>query len=43
MFGVDANHPHYAFAVDDLALVTHFLYRSTDFHLNNPQMFWLKR
>jgi len=26
MFGVDANHPHYAFAVDDLALVAHFFY-----------------
>jgi hypothetical protein len=26
MFGVDANHPHHSLAVDDLALVAHFLY-----------------
>jgi hypothetical protein len=37
VFGVDADHPHHAFAVDDLALVAHFFYWSTDFHLNNPQ------
>jgi hypothetical protein len=24
MFGVDANHPDYTFAVNDFALVTHF-------------------
>ena len=35
MFRVDANHPHHTFAVNDFALVTHFFYRSTDFHLIN--------
>ena len=39
MLGVDANHPHHTLAMDDLALVTHFFYGSTDFHLNNPQIF----
>jgi hypothetical protein len=39
MFGVYANHPHHTFAMDDLALVAHFFYGSTDFHLNNPQIF----
>jgi len=32
VFWVDANYPHHALAVDNLALVTHFLNRSTDFH-----------
>src|SRR5579862_465089 len=27
-----ANHPHYSLAVDDLALVTNFLYRCSYFH-----------
>jgi hypothetical protein len=27
-----ADHPHYSLAVDDLALVTNFLYRCSDFH-----------
>jgi hypothetical protein len=35
MLGVDADHSHHAFAVDDLALVAHLLYRRTDFHLLN--------
>jgi hypothetical protein len=26
MFGVDANHSHHTFAMDDLALVAHFFY-----------------
>jgi hypothetical protein len=26
VFGVDADHPHHSFAVDDLALVANFLY-----------------
>ena len=36
VFRVDANHPHHTLAVNDLALVTHFLNRSTDFHLGQP-------
>jgi hypothetical protein len=32
MFCDDADHPHYTFAVDDLALVTDFLYRCPYFH-----------
>ena len=32
MFWVRADHPHHSFAVDDLALVAHLLYRSTYFH-----------
>ncbi len=35
MLGIDADHPHHAFAMDDLALVAHLLYRRTDFHLPN--------
>ena len=35
MFGVSTNHPNHAFAMDDLALVAHLLYRRTDFHLLN--------
>ena len=35
MLGIDANHSHHAFAMDDLALVAHLLYRRTDFHLLN--------
>src|SRR5271155_1161907 len=32
VFRVDADHPHHTFAVDDLALVTDFLYRCSYFH-----------
>src|SRR6202011_963802 len=32
VFRVDADHPHYAFAVDDLALVTNLFYRCSYFH-----------
>jgi hypothetical protein len=41
MFGVDANHPHHTFAVNDFALVAHFFYRSPDFHVINPQSSFL--
>ena len=43
MLGVDADHSHHAFAMDDLALVAHLLYRRTDFHLLNlcPELFKL--
>jgi hypothetical protein len=43
VFGVDANHSHHSLAVNDLALVAHFFYRSSDFHLINPQVFSLLR
>jgi len=36
MFGVDTNYPHHTFAVNDFALVTHFLNRSPDFHFDQP-------
>lgn len=36
MFWVDANYSHHALAVNNFALVTHFLNRSTDFHFNQP-------
>jgi|GEM_PF-6827878 len=36
VFWVDANYPHHTLAVDNLALVTHFFYRSTDFHFGQP-------
>jgi hypothetical protein len=39
MFGVDTNHPHHTFAVNNFALVTHFLNRSPDFHLINPRSY----
>ena len=32
MLGVFTNHPHHAFALDDLALAAHFFYRGSDFH-----------
>jgi hypothetical protein len=32
MLGVNADHPHYALAVDDLALVANFLDRCSYFH-----------
>src|ERR1700691_200200 len=32
MFRVLADHPHHTLAVDDLALVTNFLYRCSYFH-----------
>jgi hypothetical protein len=42
MFRVDANHSHHAFAVNDLALVTHFLDRRPHFHLINLESFFAK-
>jgi hypothetical protein len=38
MFGVHTDHSYHAFAMDDLALVAHLLYRRTDFHCatSNP-------
>ena len=36
VFWVDVNYPHHTLAVDNLAFVTHFLNRSTDFHLGQP-------
>ena len=38
VFRVDANHTHHSLAVNDFALVTHFLYRSPNFHFINPQI-----
>ena len=35
MFGIDANHSDHTLAVNDLALITHLFYGSTDFHLIN--------
>src|SRR5205085_170881 len=32
VLGVRADHAHNALAVDDLAVVAHLLYRSSDFH-----------
>jgi hypothetical protein len=32
VFRVDTDHPHHTFAVNDLALVTDFLYRRSYFH-----------
>jgi len=32
MFRVNADHPYHTLAVDDLALVTDFLYRCSYFH-----------
>src|ERR1700730_530510 len=32
VFRVDADHPHHAFAVDDLALITNLFYRCSYFH-----------
>jgi hypothetical protein len=39
VFWVDANYPHDALAVDNLALVTHLFNRRTDLHFDNPQIF----
>jgi hypothetical protein len=36
MFRVDADHPHHAFAVNDLAFVANFLYRCS--YLHNPAL-----
>jgi len=36
VFRIDANHTHHTLAVNDFALVTHFFYRSPDFHFINP-------
>jgi len=33
MLGVDADHPHDTFALDDLAFITNFLYTCSNFHL----------
>jgi len=35
MFRVDADHPNHTLAVDDLALVTNFLYRCSYFHISS--------
>src|ERR1017187_1101140 len=35
VFRVDADHPHHTLAVDDLALVTDFLYRCSYFHISS--------
>jgi len=32
VFRIDANHSDHALAVNDLALITHLFYGSTDFH-----------
>src|SRR6266436_2826900 len=32
VLGIFADHPHYTLTVDDLALVTNFLYRCSYFH-----------
>jgi hypothetical protein len=32
MLGVDTDHAHHALAMDNLALITHLLYRSTHLH-----------
>jgi hypothetical protein len=32
MLRIGADHAHHALAVNDLAVVTHFLYRCPDFH-----------
>ena len=42
MFWIHANHTHHSLAVDDLTLVTHFLYGSTNFHLINLNLFCSK-
>lgn len=34
MLRIDANHPNHALAVNDLALITDFLYGSPDFHVD---------
>jgi len=34
--GIGADHPDHAFALDDLAVATHFLYRSSNFHFFRP-------
>jgi hypothetical protein len=39
MFGVDTDHAHNAFAVNDLALITHFLDRRTNFHYTFLEVF----
>jgi hypothetical protein len=40
VFGVLADHPHYAAPVDHLALVANLLYGCPDFHwLNSPREF----
>jgi hypothetical protein len=38
MFRVFANHPHHTVAMDNLALVANFLYRSTNLHFPLPQL-----
>src|SRR5712675_976197 len=38
VFRVDADHPHHTLAVDDLALVTNFLYRCSYFHKLSSQL-----
>jgi len=36
MFRVFADHPHYAFAVDDLAFIANLFYRCSDLHAVFP-------
>src|SRR5262249_21247648 len=36
VLGIYADHAHHTLAMDDLALVTNFLYRRSDFH-NSPR------
>src|SRR5580692_2593655 len=43
VFRVDADHPHHTLAVDDLALVTDFLYRCSYFHKSSFQPSALSR
>ena len=41
MFGIDADHAHHAFAMDDLALVAHLFNRRTDFHLETSNSLFI--
>ena len=36
MFVIDTNHAYYALTMDNLAFITNFLDRSSDFHEINP-------
>src|SRR3954465_14724618 len=42
VFRVLADHPHHAFAVDDLALIANLLYRRSDFHKTVSRFVFLK-
>jgi hypothetical protein len=43
MFRVLADHPHHTFAVDNLALITNFLYRCSDLHAVSLQILLPRR